>query len=47
MGDRADSVLLGAQELVGRRTADDLHATMVAMQRVLNILSMLETADGD
>jgi ABC-type transporter Mla subunit MlaD len=33
LGDRADSVLLGAQELVGRRTADDLHTTMLAMQR--------------
>lgn len=39
MGDRADSVLLGAQELVSKRTADDLHATMVAMQRVLNTLA--------
>ncbi|HEV8123115.1 MAG TPA: MlaD family protein [Gemmatimonadales bacterium] len=39
LGDRADSVLLGAQELVGRRTADDLHTTMLAMQRMLNTIS--------
>jgi phospholipid/cholesterol/gamma-HCH transport system substrate-binding protein len=39
LGDRADSVLLGAQQLVSQRTADDLHATMVAMQRMLNTLS--------
>jgi phospholipid/cholesterol/gamma-HCH transport system substrate-binding protein len=38
-GDRADSVLLGAQQLVSQRTADDLHATMVAMQRMLNTLA--------
>lgn len=39
LGDRADSVMLGAQELLGRRTQDDLHATMVAMQRMLNTIS--------
>jgi phospholipid/cholesterol/gamma-HCH transport system substrate-binding protein len=39
LGDRADSVLLGAQELVNKRTAEDLHATMVAMQRMLNTIS--------
>lgn len=39
LGDRADSVLLGAQELVSKRTADDLHATMAAMQRMLNTIS--------
>jgi phospholipid/cholesterol/gamma-HCH transport system substrate-binding protein len=39
LGDRADSVLLGAQQLVSQRTADDLHATMVAMQRMLNTLA--------
>ncbi|MEO8200862.1 MAG: MlaD family protein [Gemmatimonadota bacterium] len=39
LGDRADSVLLGAQELVSKRTADDLHATMAAMQRMLNVIS--------
>lgn len=39
LGDRADSVLLGAQGLVGKQTQEDLHATMVAMQRMLNTLS--------
>jgi phospholipid/cholesterol/gamma-HCH transport system substrate-binding protein len=39
LGDRADSVLLGAQELVSKRTQDDLHATMAAMQRMLNTIS--------
>ncbi len=39
LGDRADSVLLGAQQLVSQRTADDLHATMVAMQRMLNTIA--------
>ncbi len=39
LGDRADSVLLGAQELVSKQTADDLHATMAAMQRMLNTIS--------
>jgi phospholipid/cholesterol/gamma-HCH transport system substrate-binding protein len=39
LGDKADSVLLGAQQLVSQRTADDLHATMVAMQRMLNTLA--------
>lgn len=39
LGDKADTVLLGARELVSRRTADDLHATMVAMQRMLNTVS--------
>ena len=38
-GDKADSVLLGAQQLVSQRTADDLHATMVAMQRMLNTIA--------
>jgi phospholipid/cholesterol/gamma-HCH transport system substrate-binding protein len=39
LGDKADSVLLGAQQLVSQRTADDLHATMVAMQRMLNTVA--------
>ena len=39
LGDKADSVLLGAQQLVSQRTADDLHATMVAMQRMLNTIA--------
>jgi phospholipid/cholesterol/gamma-HCH transport system substrate-binding protein len=39
LGDRADSVMLGAQQLVSQRTADDLHATMIAMQRMLNTVA--------
>jgi phospholipid/cholesterol/gamma-HCH transport system substrate-binding protein len=39
LGDKADSVLLGAQQLVSQRTADDLHTTMVAMQRMLNTVA--------
>ena len=39
LGDKADTVLLGAQELVGKRTQEDLHATMVAMQRMLNTIA--------
>lgn len=39
LGDRADSVLLGAQQIVSKQTADDLHATMLAMQRMLNTIS--------
>lgn len=39
LGDQARSVLLGAQEIVNKRTADDLHATLVALQRTLNTIS--------
>ena len=35
LGDRADSVLLGAQEIVNKRTADELYATMSALQGTL------------
>jgi phospholipid/cholesterol/gamma-HCH transport system substrate-binding protein len=35
LGDKADSVLLGAQALVNRKTADQLHATMTALQGTL------------
>jgi len=35
LGDRADSVLLGAQAIVNQKTADQLHATMTALQGTL------------
>lgn len=39
LADRADSVLVGVQALANRRTADELVATLQAMQRTLNTLS--------
>ncbi len=35
LGDRADSVLLGAQAIVNQKTADELHQTMQALQGTL------------
>ena len=35
LGDRADSVLLGAQQIVNKRTADELYATLNALQGTL------------
>jgi phospholipid/cholesterol/gamma-HCH transport system substrate-binding protein len=35
LSDRADSVLLGAQKIVNEKTADQLHATMTALQATL------------
>jgi phospholipid/cholesterol/gamma-HCH transport system substrate-binding protein len=35
LGDRADSVLLGAQHIVNKRTADELYATLAALQGTL------------
>jgi phospholipid/cholesterol/gamma-HCH transport system substrate-binding protein len=35
LGDRADSVLIGAQAIVNQRTADQLYATMSALQGTL------------
>jgi phospholipid/cholesterol/gamma-HCH transport system substrate-binding protein len=35
LGDRADSVLLGAQQIVNKRTADELYATLSALQGTL------------
>jgi phospholipid/cholesterol/gamma-HCH transport system substrate-binding protein len=35
LGDRADSVLLGAQSIVNQKTADQLHETMDALQATL------------
>ena len=39
LADRADSVLIGAQAIMSKRTADELHATLVAMQRTMNALA--------
>ena len=39
LSDRADSVLIGAQAIMNQRTADELRATLVAMQRGLNALA--------
>ncbi|MBA3659950.1 MAG: MCE family protein, partial [Gemmatimonadales bacterium] len=35
LGDRADSVLIGAQAIVNQKTADQLYATMAALQGTL------------
>jgi phospholipid/cholesterol/gamma-HCH transport system substrate-binding protein len=35
LGDRADSVLIGAQAIVNQKTADQLYATMTALQGML------------
>lgn len=35
LGDKADSVLLGAQAIINQKTADQLHATMNALQSTL------------
>jgi len=35
LGDKADSLLLGAQAIVNQKTADQLHATMTALQGTL------------
>ena len=42
--DRTAQVLLGAQEILSERTAEDIHNTMVAVQRALNVMARL--ADG-
>ena len=39
LADRADSVLIGVQALANQRTADELVATMQAMQRTLNTMN--------
>jgi phospholipid/cholesterol/gamma-HCH transport system substrate-binding protein len=47
LGDRADSVMIGLQQIANQRTADDLHATMVAMQRTMNALENRLRSSGD
>jgi phospholipid/cholesterol/gamma-HCH transport system substrate-binding protein len=39
LSDRADTVMIGVQAIANQKTADELHATLRAMQRTLNILS--------
>jgi phospholipid/cholesterol/gamma-HCH transport system substrate-binding protein len=39
LGDQAKAVMTGAQTLLNQRTADDLHATMKAMQRLMGVYS--------
>ena len=40
LGDRADSVLLGAQQIVNKRTADELYETMTAEEAITAIRSV-------
>jgi phospholipid/cholesterol/gamma-HCH transport system substrate-binding protein len=47
LGDRADSVLLGAQQIVNKRTADELYATLTALQGALNAAERTMRVYGD
>ena len=47
LGDRADSVMIGVQAIANQRTADDLHTTLVAMQRALNAMESRLKTTGD
>ncbi|HXE57654.1 MAG TPA: MlaD family protein [Gemmatimonadales bacterium] len=47
LGDRADSVLLGAREIVNRRTAEELRATMTALQGTLRAARRTLEVYGD
>jgi len=47
LGDRADSVMIGLQAIANQRTADDLHTTLVAMQRALNAMESRLKTSGD
>jgi phospholipid/cholesterol/gamma-HCH transport system substrate-binding protein len=47
LGDRADSVLLGAQQIVNKRTADELYATLTALQGTLNAAERTMRVYGD
>jgi phospholipid/cholesterol/gamma-HCH transport system substrate-binding protein len=47
LGDRADSVMIGLQAIANQRTADDLHTTLVAMQRALNAMESRLRTTGD
>ena len=47
LGDRADSVMLGLQAIANQRTADDLHATMVALQRTMAAMESRLRTTGD
>jgi phospholipid/cholesterol/gamma-HCH transport system substrate-binding protein len=47
LGDRADSVLLGAQQIVNKRTADELYATLTALQGTLAAAERTMKVYGD
>jgi phospholipid/cholesterol/gamma-HCH transport system substrate-binding protein len=47
LGDRADSVLLGAQQIVNERTADELYATLDALQGTLAAAERTMRVYGD
>ena len=47
LGDRADSVLLGAQQIVNKQTADELHATLTALQGTLKATERTMAVYGD
>lgn len=43
LGDQARAVMVGAQALLNQRTADDLHETLTAMQRLLSVYADTRT----
>jgi phospholipid/cholesterol/gamma-HCH transport system substrate-binding protein len=47
LADRADSVLLGAQHIVNKRTADELYATLTALQNTLKAAERTMGVYGD
>jgi phospholipid/cholesterol/gamma-HCH transport system substrate-binding protein len=47
LGDRADSVLLGAQQIVNKRTADEFYATLTAFQGTLKAAERTMAVYGD
>jgi phospholipid/cholesterol/gamma-HCH transport system substrate-binding protein len=47
LGKRADSVLTGAQEIMNERTADELHATLTALQGTLKAAERTMRVYGD
>jgi phospholipid/cholesterol/gamma-HCH transport system substrate-binding protein len=47
LGTRADSVLIGAQQIMNERTADELHATLEALQGTLEAAERTMRVYGD
>ena len=47
LGDRADSVLIGAQEIMNEQTADELQATLTALQGTLKAAQRTMQVYGD
>jgi phospholipid/cholesterol/gamma-HCH transport system substrate-binding protein len=43
LGDQAKAVMAGAQAILNQRTADDLHRTLTAMQRLMAVYSDTKT----